>query len=52
MTGMFLAGRFFSGMSAWGFLIATPVFLAELAPPDLRGFYTGLVGVHIGKKRL
>lgn len=35
-------------MSAWGFLILTPVYTAELSPPDLRGFYTGLNGVHIG----
>lgn len=46
--GMFLAGRWFTGMSAWGFLILTPVYTAELSPPDLRGFYTGLNGVHIG----
>lgn len=45
---MFLAGRWFTGMSAWGFLILTPVYTAELSPPDLRGFYTGLNGVHIG----
>ena len=45
---MFLAGRFFTGMSACGFLILTPVYTSELAPPDLRGFYTGLNGVHIG----
>lgn len=45
---MFLAGRFFTGMSSWGFLISTPVYTSELSPPDLRGFYTGLNGVHIG----
>lgn len=46
--GMFLAGRFFTGASAWGFLIITPVYTSEISPPDLRGFYSGLNGVHIG----
>lgn len=36
-------------MSSWGFLILTPVYTAEISPPDIRGFYTGLNGVHIGK---
>jgi MFS family permease len=47
-VGMFLAGCWFTGMSAWGFLILTPVYTAEIAPPDLRGLYFGLDGVHIG----
>ena len=47
--GMFLAGRWFTGMSSWGFLITTPVYTSELSPPDLRGFYSGLNGVHIGE---
>lgn len=41
-------GRWFTGMSSWGFLILTPVYSAELSPPDVRGFFTGLNGVHIG----
>lgn len=45
----FLAGRWFAGMSSWGFLILTPVYTAEMSPPDIRGFYTGLNGVHIGE---
>lgn len=46
--GMFLAGRFFAGMSAFGFLVLTPVFTSELSPPKLRGLFCGLNGFFIG----
>lgn len=46
--GMFLAGRFFAGMSAFGFLVLIPVFTSELSPPKLRGLFCGLNGLFIG----
>lgn len=45
---MFLAGRFFAGMSAFGFLVVTPVYTSELSPPHFRGLFCGLNGVFIG----
>lgn len=46
--GMFIAGRFFAGASAFGFLVVTPVYTSELAPPHYRGLFCGLNGVFIG----
>ena len=45
---MFLAGRLFAGMSAFGFLVVTPVYTSELSPPHFRGLFCGLNGVFIG----
>jgi len=45
---MFLAGRFFAGMSSFGFLTMTPVYTTELSPPKQRGFFVGLNAVFIG----
>lgn len=39
--GMFIAGRLFAGAGSWGFLAVTPIYCAELAPPDLRGLMVG-----------
>lgn len=46
--GMFIAGRFFAGMSAFGFLVTAPVYTSELSPPHFRGLFCGLNGVFIG----
>lgn len=45
---MFLAGRWFAGMAAFGFLVVTPVYTSELSPPHYRGLFCGLNGVFIG----
>ena len=45
---MFLAGRFFAGCSSFGFLVITPVYTTELAPPRARGLFVGMNGVFIG----
>ena len=45
---MFLGGRFFTGMSSFGFLVLTPIFCTELSPPKYRGFFVGLNAVFIG----
>jgi MFS family permease len=45
--GMFIAGRLFAGGGSWGFLAVTPLYCAELAPPDLRGLMVGMNGVNI-----
>jgi MFS family permease len=39
--GMFIAARLFAGAGSWGFLAVTPIYCAELAPPDLRGLMVG-----------
>ncbi|KAH7371440.1 general substrate transporter [Pyrenochaeta sp. MPI-SDFR-AT-0127] len=44
---MFLAGRFFAGMSSFGYLVLTPIYCTELAPPKYRGFFVGLNAVFI-----
>lgn len=44
---MFLVGRFIAGGGSWGFLMVTPAYTAELAPPDLRGLMVGLNGINI-----
>ena len=38
---MFIAARLFAGAGSWGFLAVTPIYCAELAPPDLRGLMVG-----------
>lgn len=45
---MFLAGRFFAGMSSFGFLVITPEYTTELSPPRSRGLFVGMNGVYIG----
>jgi MFS family permease len=44
---MFIAFRFFAGAGSWGFLALTPVYTAELAPAEMRGFFVGMNGVMI-----
>ena len=44
---MFIVARFLAGGGSWGFLMVTPAYSAELAPPDLRGLMVGLNGIHI-----
>lgn len=44
---MFIVGRFFAGGGSWGFLALTPVYTAELAPAEMRGFFVGMNGVMI-----
>lgn len=44
---MFLGGRFFAGMSSFGYLVLTPIYCTELAPPKYRGFFVGLNAVFI-----
>ncbi|OAL34542.1 hypothetical protein AYO20_06172 [Fonsecaea nubica] len=46
-TTMFIIFRLIAGGGAWGFLTLIPVYVAELAPPKLRGFFVGLIGVFI-----
>jgi hypothetical protein len=60
--GMFIAFRFFARAGSWGFLALSmvphlvmnrcssplaPVYTAELAPAELRGFFVGMNGVMI-----
>ncbi|KAJ9604940.1 hypothetical protein H2200_010329 [Cladophialophora chaetospira] len=44
---MFIVARLFAGAGANGFLALTPMYSAELAPPDLRGLMVGMNGVNI-----
>ncbi|OAG43644.1 hypothetical protein AYO21_02230 [Fonsecaea monophora] len=45
---MFIVARFITGFGAWGFQVTTPLFVSELAPPDLRGLMSGMNGIHVG----
>lgn len=45
--GMFIAFRFVLGMGANAFVPVAGVYVSELAPPVLRGFFGGLNGVMI-----
>ncbi|OAP54337.1 hypothetical protein AYL99_11438 [Fonsecaea erecta] len=45
--GMFIAFRLIAGMGSWAFLALTSTYSAELAPPALRGFFTGQNGIGI-----
>lgn len=46
-VGMFIAFRFVVGIGANAFVPVTGVYVSELAPPALRGFFGGLNGVFI-----
>lgn len=43
----FTVGRLFLGGSAFGFLVLTPIYTAELSPPAVRGFFSGMNGFMI-----
>ena len=45
---LFLAMRFLCGMAIGGLTVACPLYLAELAPKDLRGRLVGLFQVQVG----
>ncbi|KAI8270741.1 hypothetical protein K4K58_008573 [Colletotrichum sp. SAR11_239] len=43
--GMMIAGRIFSGWSTGVLYSVTPIYLAEISPPENRGFLVGLKGL-------
>ncbi|KAF0315081.1 hypothetical protein GQ607_017692 [Colletotrichum asianum] len=43
--GMMIAGRIFSGWSMGVLYSVTPIYLAEISPPENRGFLVGLKGL-------
>ncbi|KFY90897.1 hypothetical protein V501_01907 [Pseudogymnoascus sp. VKM F-4519 (FW-2642)] len=46
--GMFIAMRFFNGIGALALLVLIPVWMAEVAPPSVRGAMVVMHGVMIG----
>ncbi|EXJ69164.1 uncharacterized protein A1O5_08099 [Cladophialophora psammophila CBS 110553] len=45
---MFIVARFISGFGAVFFMCGVPLYQAEIAPPNFRGFLVGLHGAQIG----
>ncbi|OAG38060.1 hypothetical protein AYO21_07782 [Fonsecaea monophora] len=45
---MFIVARFISGFGAVFFMCGVPLYQAEIAPPNMRGFLVGLHGAQVG----